>query len=321
MPQPKVSVIIPVYNTKPFIGRCVDSVQAQTYRNIEIIIVDDGSTDGSEKLVDELANSYENMVVAHQANQGPSAARCFGVLKATGDYVMFLDSDDTLPQDAIEYMVKICESNNLDAFYGGQNRIIDGNVHASSARDFEGVVDSDKMLQNVLNPFFLFLGCMCFSRREFWDENMFYKQRELPSEDLITNVKLTLKSNRIGIYNKPVYNYYFVSTSSTSTGDYFKYRYFKDLFRQLYDILAENGKTELTAGVLRMKEIMTLGFMIKDIDTNDEWYKQIMAYDVSGYPRKIKILHKLLRWPRLLKALVGANRWFKSLFNRVSGFN
>ena len=65
-----------------------------------------------------------------------------------------------------------------------------------------------------------------------------------------------------------------------------------------------------------MREIVSFGFMIKDIDTSDDWYKEVMAYDVSQYSRKIKVLHMLLRWPRLLKTLVCANRCVKKFFNK-----
>lgn len=315
MNQPLVSVIIPVYNTGLYIGRCVKSVQEQSYNNVEIIFVDDGSTDDSGKIVDTIVATTDNATVIHQPNQGLSGARRSGMLKATGDYVMFLDSDDTLPKDAIEYMVDTCESKGLYAFYGGHNRIVDGKVHVSAPRTFEGVVTGDEMLLNILNPAFVFIGGMCFSRREFWNEDMFCKERELPSEDLITNVKLAIKCNRIGIYNKPVYDYFLTSSSLTVTGHYYKLPYFKNLYNQLRQVLKDNGKEEFTKDNVRMMEVYTFGFLINDIDTSDEWYKQILCYDVRGYPIKIKILHMLLHWPWLLHLCVRGNRWLKRIIS------
>lgn len=313
MSSSKVSVIIPVYNKEQYLNRCVESVNAQTHKNIEMVMVDDGSTDNSGRIVDKIAASCPNTIAIHQENQGSSVARRSGVLKSTGDYIMFLDSDDTLPADAVEYMVTMCEKENLDAFYGGYNRVINGKVSAHDNREFEGVVTSDKMLQNLLDLKFFYIAGMCFSRRHFWDAEMFCKERELPSEDVITNMKLALKCNRIGIYNKPVYNYYLVSTSLSITGKYFKQIYFKNFYNQLKQLLKENGKEELTKDLVHIKEIYDLGFLMNDIDTKDEWYKQIMAYDVSNYPRKIKVLHKLLHWPWLLHFCVKSNRFFKKL--------
>lgn len=314
MSQAKVSIIVPVYNTAKYIDRCYNSINSQSYPSIEVIMVNDGSTDNSGEIIEDIASRAQHVVTVHQANQGLSGARRSGVLKATGDYVMFLDSDDTLPHDAIEYMVKTCEENNLDAFYGGHNRIVDGRVVVSAPRGFEGVVSGEEMLLNVLNPAFVFIGGMCFSRRRFWDADMFCKDRELPSEDMISNVRLAIKCNRIGVFDKPVYDYYLVSTSLTMTGRYYKQPYFKNLYNQLKGFLKESGKEDLTFDNVRMMEIYTFGFLLNEIDTTDDWYKQVLAYDVSRYPSKIKVLHLLMRWPWLLHQCVKGNRWMKKVF-------
>lgn len=310
---PKVSVIIPVFNTGKYVERCINSVLSQTYNSIEIIIVDDGSTDNSAEIVDEIAINTCNVVVIHQKNKGLSGARRAGLVKVTGEYVMFLDSDDTLPDNAIEIMVSISLKENLDAFYGTYMRIINGNEYPMPSRDYEGVLSGDQMLLKILDPQFIFIGCMCFSKREFWDEDMFCWQRELPSEDLITNVKLAIKCNRIGVYNKSVYNYYLVDTSLSITGKYYDIYHFKVLYNQLKDVLTQNDKQSLTKDQVRVKEIEAFGFYIKDIDTKDEWYKQVLSYDVSQYPLKIKTLHILLHVPWLLRLLVRGNRIFKRI--------
>lgn len=90
----KVSIIVPVYNVAPYLRQCMDSAVNQTYRNIEIICVDDGSTDGSGEILDEYAAADNRVRVIHRENQGISAARNVGFLLATGEYVMYLDSDD-----------------------------------------------------------------------------------------------------------------------------------------------------------------------------------------------------------------------------------
>lgn len=310
----KVSIIVPVYNAEPYVDRCLQSIKSQTYNNLEVIMVDDGSTDNSGELIDEIAASSHNVIALHQANQGPAAARHAGVMKAAGDYVMFLDSDDTLPHDAVEFMVTTSRRENLDAFYGMLYRIINDKTLTLPPRDFEGVVGSDEMLRNILDPTFVYHAAICFSRRELWDDDMFCKERNLPSEDILTNIKLALKCHRIGLYNKPVYNYHLVSTSLTMTGRYFSQEHFKNFFNELEVILQENGKAQLLRDDVRIMEIHTFGFYITKI-VKDEWYHEIMSYDVHDYPRKIKTLHRLLRYPALLKTLVATNRWLKKLVN------
>lgn len=96
MKQPLLSVIVPVYNVRPYLQECVDSILGQTYKNLELILVDDGSNDGSEILCDELAKSDSRVIVIHQRNRGQSAARNAALDICRGEYLSFIDSDDTI---------------------------------------------------------------------------------------------------------------------------------------------------------------------------------------------------------------------------------
>lgn len=112
-----ISIIIPVYNCKPYLKECVDSVLNQSYGNIEIILINDGSTDGSEKICDEYANTRDIIHVYHQKNAGVSVARNVGLDKATGTYIFFLDADDVLADNIFEKMIN-CNPN-ADLIVGG----------------------------------------------------------------------------------------------------------------------------------------------------------------------------------------------------------
>ena len=98
--RPLVSVIVPVHDVLPYLGQALDSVLAQTYRDLEVIVVDDGSTDGSGELCDEYARRDGRLTVIHQENRGLSAARNVGIDRATGDWILFLDSDDWMEPNA-----------------------------------------------------------------------------------------------------------------------------------------------------------------------------------------------------------------------------
>ena len=94
MKEELISVVIPVYNVKKYLKKCLETVVNQTYSNLEIILVDDGSTDGSEKICDEYATQYNNVSVIHKKNGGLSSARNAGIDVAKGKYIGFIDSDD-----------------------------------------------------------------------------------------------------------------------------------------------------------------------------------------------------------------------------------
>lgn len=112
-----ISVIIPVYNVEDYLCECVDSAINQTYKNLEIILVDDGSTDSSGKICDDYAEKDERISVIHQENGGLSAARNAGLDKASGEYIYFLDSDDYIAEDTFEILIPIAQKDNSDIVF------------------------------------------------------------------------------------------------------------------------------------------------------------------------------------------------------------
>lgn len=112
--QPLVSVILPVYNTGKHLRRCVASIQAQSYENWEAILVDDGSTDDSGKLCDLLASEDSRIRVVHQDNAGPSAARNTGISRASGEFISFIDPDDSVLPEFISALVKQFDKDTID---------------------------------------------------------------------------------------------------------------------------------------------------------------------------------------------------------------
>ena len=120
---PKVSVLLPVYNAGMYLEPCLDSVFFQTYENIELVAIDDGSTDGSADVLDRYAATYgDRMVVVHQQNSGVSATRNRAMGLASGEYLMFLDNDDFLDADCVQTFVEALEGEELDIVLGGYRR-------------------------------------------------------------------------------------------------------------------------------------------------------------------------------------------------------
>lgn len=122
---PLVSVIVPVYNVELYLRQCLDSILAQTYKNLEIILVDDGSTDQSGKICDEYAKMDDRVVSYHQKNTGQASARNYGMTKMNGEYVAFIDSDDYVVPDYINKMMEISVEYDADLVQGLMQRFWD----------------------------------------------------------------------------------------------------------------------------------------------------------------------------------------------------
>lgn len=126
----KLSVIVPIYNTEKYLQQSIESVIRQTYKDIEVILVDDGSTDGSGEICDRYAAAYDNIKVIHQENGGNVSARCRGAEEAAGAYVTFMDSDDWIAEDMYETLMKAAEAEACDIVsQSGYTVYDDGQCH------------------------------------------------------------------------------------------------------------------------------------------------------------------------------------------------
>lgn len=114
MKEPLISIIVPIYKTEPYLRKCLDSIVQQTYRNLEIILVDDGSPDNCGAICDEYAPQDERIKVIHKPNGGLSSARNAGIAVATGEYIGFVDSDDWIELDMFEYLISNALIHNSD---------------------------------------------------------------------------------------------------------------------------------------------------------------------------------------------------------------
>lgn len=128
MTKKLVSVIIPAYNIEKYIGRCLDSVLSQIYENLEIIIVDDGSSDGTGKILDDYEKRDSRIKVIHKENGGVSSARNKGLDMAVGDYIGFVDGDDIIAPEMYETLVKLLEEEDADIAHCGYQMVFPDRV-------------------------------------------------------------------------------------------------------------------------------------------------------------------------------------------------
>ena len=216
-----VSVIIPVYNVKPYLERCVRSVLNQTYKDFEIILVDDGSTDGSRDLCDHFASSDQRIQVIHQENQGLSGARNTGIRQAKGEYIIFMDSDDEwLLNDGLGTLIQHSDNDtDLVTFktvdIWSQNRRTypqDYDVEAISQ-----LPDAQAVFSYLVKTQQLQIGaCIIMVRRRILIENNIFFPAKLISEDVYWSMQLWQHLRMVIILNLPFYGYYH-RTASLST--------------------------------------------------------------------------------------------------------
>lgn len=151
MNNPKISVIIPVYNVEKYLPHCLDSVLGQTYRNLEVILIDDGSKDRSGAICDEYAAKDNRIICRHQPNGGVSKARNFGIELADGDFFHFLDSDDFLDADAYEYLISELERTGAEAAgFGYYITFPDKEIECARKSENSGVFNKEDTLYQHL---------------------------------------------------------------------------------------------------------------------------------------------------------------------------
>ena len=132
-----ISLVVPVFNVEDYLQRCVESLIAQTYKNIEIILVDDGATDKSGEMCDQLALIDRRIVTFHKPNGGLSDARNYGVDKAKGDYIIFVESDDYVMPQYVEHLWELKEQFQADIAINRVIRVQEGRKHTSKCEDYQ----------------------------------------------------------------------------------------------------------------------------------------------------------------------------------------
>ena len=224
---PFFSVIIPVFNVADYINECIDSVLTQTFADFEIILVDDGSSDGSEKICDRYAEENTNISVFHKKNGGQSSARNIGVDLAKGDYFIFLDSDDYIAYHTLEMFKGMIDKNPLLDVILTETMYfidIDGNIAEDykklNIEDYDGI-SGEQALKNMYSTYPDWSPCGKCYRTEYWRKKGFRFIEGRISEDFQLIDRVILEADTVSM--APVH-YYYRSQVGTSTmhGNYEK---------------------------------------------------------------------------------------------------
>ena len=224
MMNPLISVIIPVYKVEKYLHQCVDSVLKQSYNNIEIILVDDGSPDSCPVICDEYTIEDSRVRVIHKTNGGTSDARNAGINIATGEYIVFLDSDDFWSdEEAISYLVNIIKANKVVdiicfryyTFFENEDKKFlspEFNLDQVNGKDKQSVLNY--LVSNALfNP----SVCNKLVRKSILADHFIEFEKEIVTEDIDFNFALTLKADHFFSINENFYAYRQHESSKTHT--------------------------------------------------------------------------------------------------------
>ncbi len=203
--EPLISVIIPVYKVEEYLNKCVDSVINQTYKNLEIILVDDGSPDNCPKICDDYAKQDKRIKVIHKKNGGLSDARNAGIDMANGEYLSFIDSDDYVEKNYISFLYNLAKKYNSDLTMGKQYvRYSNKTINTGSGSLYE--LNSYDALDKILYGEDLDVSAWAkLYKKELFKKVKFPVGRLF--EDAATIYKLIDLSKKVVLKSEPIYNY------------------------------------------------------------------------------------------------------------------
>lgn len=259
--KPMVSVIVPVYNAEQTLRRCVTSILEQQFTDLELLLVDDGSTDASGEICDEFAAQDARVTVLHQENAGVSAARNHALDQANGTYLQFLDSDDWITPDATRSLVRAAETHHCDLVIADFYRVVGERLSRKGDIDEDGLLTREEYAAHMMeNPADFYYGVLWnkLYRRELVER---YQLRMDPDiswcEDFLFNLEYIRRADRFYALSVPIY--YYVKTRgslasqslSISKTVKMKLMIFESYHQFYKDVLDEEGYERCRAKVYR----------------------------------------------------------------------
>jgi len=309
----KISIIIPVYNVEPYIRKCLDSVINQTYKNLEILLIDDGSTDNSGIICDEYAKADVRIKVFHKENGGAESARNIGLKNITGQYVGFVDSDDRIEPDMYEILLDAIKTNNTQISVCPYFKDMDSeSIYMKNRKNIPDCnIDTKNMLLYPLERdnymgFCGYLWNKLFAASLFEDGILFNENIKY-GDDVLFYSKLVVKNRCAGSYvDNPLYHYY-QRKESIAHSKIIKFR--ADIltaYKQMEKLFNENGFSDVSywargfychhASVIaeiaiNNNDTETLKFMQNEIRLHLDDYMKTN----SEFPEKFENMQRLLK--------------------------
>lgn len=294
-----ISVIIPVYNVEQYLVRCLDSVINQTYKKLEIILIDDGSIDKSSLICDSYAKKDERIVVIHKENGGLSDARNRGMDVAKGSYIAFIDSDDFVSPDYIEYLYNILKNNNADVSccdFQCFVKDVESSTRKIDLKTYSGIEAIEQLCyQKTINT----SAWGKLYKTELFNSVRFPKGRLY--EDLGTTYKVFYKSNKI-INSSDKKYYYFLRGDSIMRSSFSLKNFDRILLsNELLNFINENAPSIKNAAISRF--FISNVQVFREIPLDNDRYKneiRILKNNIKKYRKNVFFDKKAKKISRLI---------------------
>ena len=295
--EPKISIIVPVYNSEKFLKRCIDSVLSQTHQNIEIILVNDGSIDKSSEICDLYAKK-DNVKVEHIKNSGAGGARNVGLRLATGDYISFVDSDDWIHPEMLKTMLSTCQENGVSLVECDLVRVKSHLKIPNIENKYSVIIKSriESLKQILLDQRFSVV--VRLYKKELLNDIFF--QENIMSEDVYFTLEVFGRISTLAVIPNKFY-YYFLNTESVSKKPY-SVKKLDTIDSALFiqnEILKNENDTELIETTRKfVMEILMINYTElqynSEIDSSLKYRKQIKELIRKNYSIKDSSLPLIL---------------------------
>lgn len=285
--EPLISVIVPVYKVQEYLNRCVDSILGQTYRNLEIILVDDGSPDDCGAICEEYATKDSRVRVIHKENGGLSSARNAGIDIARGEYLGFVDSDDWIEPEMYETMLALAQKYDVKLVCAGRYDVSSktGEKTVGLCPAKEEMISGEELVRRI----FLWDNIDSAAWDKLYHRSLFREIRYpigKVCEDVPTTYRIALDAGHAAMCGKPLYNYFHRPGSITTAAISEKTFHFQEHTEKIYaDIRARFPKLSKEARYLRVR---ALAYTVLSVELAD-------AQSGKQFAEKCRVLRRELR--------------------------
>ena len=321
--KPLLTVVIPVYNVEKYLKRCIDSILIQEWKNYDILLVDDGSTDNSPQICDDYAKAYDIISVIHKENGGLSEARNTGISNAEGEYVYFLDSDDWIEPNTFSDLAKVIESDQYDIISFNQEFVkSEHDIIKSDSKRTKRLTGKEALIDMFSYGFITGFATDKIYRKALFTKNTIQFPVGKYYEDLGTNYKLFLAAKKVYATNQKYYHYLIDNPDAITQSwnekklrdmfEFYKEVFYSDFVRsqlnqeelhisQLYYV---NGLTHILASLYKAKLHKHYSEIASEVKQELEKNK-ITCSEVKSIPNRIKYLLYRMHLLKLAFAIQG----------------
>lgn len=309
--QDLVSVIVPIYNVEQYLKRCVDSLLAQTYQNIEILLVDDCSTDHCAQIAKEYSEKNPGICrfIQREKNGGLSAARNTGMDASKGEWTAFVDSDDWVTEDYIESLYVIAQNDNADIVVNNSYYVFYNKDNYHAVHSAPSISTSSDWKDKIVDQRF-FAVAKLFRKSFLEEQGIRFPEDIWRCEDISTIIPLFTRTNKISVIHKPTYYYFQRSNSLSNQNKNIDVSFYPMTIQRMIDLSSGGFEKELEFRAISEILYGMIMVMIRANKTNDELNSQVRSFE-KKFPgwRENPYLHRLPRAKQVFISAAGKRQF------------